>query len=139
MVLLAAGCFAGGESPAEEPSPTEAVAIEESVHADVTAVSATGEAGAYTFDATVRSPDTGCNSYADWWEVVSPNGELLYRRVLLHSHVDEQPFTRSGGRYRLAPTTRSDGIWAEPADHPLFQRRKEKIYVLVRDTLTLPA
>ena len=101
MVLLAAGCFTSvspsAESPTEIPSPTAAVAIEESVHADVTAVSVAGEAGAYTFTVTVHSPDTGCEVYADWWEVVSPNGELLYRRVLLHSHVDEQPFSRSGG------------------------------------------
>jgi hypothetical protein len=46
---------------------------------------------------TVASLETGCDSYAEWWEVVSEDGELLYRRVLLHSHVDEQPFTRSGG------------------------------------------
>ena len=42
-------------------------------------------------------PRTALHRYADWWEVITPEGELLYRRVLLHSHVDEQPFTRTGG------------------------------------------
>jgi hypothetical protein len=51
----------------------------------------------------VSSPDTGCDRYADWWEVISPDGNLLYRRVLLHSHVDEQPFTRTGGPVTIQP------------------------------------
>ena len=70
--------------------------------ADVQAVDVTGDAGAYTFAVTVRSPDTGCDQYADWWEVLTPEGELLYRRILGHSHVDEQPFTRSGGPVDVA-------------------------------------
>jgi hypothetical protein len=77
-------------------------------HADVTAVSASGQAGAYAFSVSLSSPDSGCRRYADWWEVVSDDGKLLYRRVLLHSHVDEQPFTRGGGPVPIQPTTR---VW----------------------------
>lgn len=74
--------------------------------ANVTEVTASGSAGDYRFNVTILSPDTGCDQYADWWEVVSSEGELLYRRVLLHSHVDEQPFTRSGGPVSISPDQR---------------------------------
>lgn len=108
--MLLGGTLAIGLSPAfacarTPPAPTTAadpaggasMAEELAAVADVTAVSAEGEAGSYTFTVTVRSPDKGCDQYADWWEVVSVNGDLLFRRVLLHSHAGEQPFTRSGG------------------------------------------
>ncbi|MBV9647566.1 MAG: hypothetical protein JO043_08890 [Candidatus Eremiobacteraeota bacterium] len=65
--------------------------------ATVTSVTASGAPGHYVFNVTIRSNDTGCDHYADWWEVVDERGALLYRRVLLHDHADEQPFTRDGG------------------------------------------
>ena len=70
--------------------------------ADVTAVTTSGRPGSYDFHVTVRSPDTGCSQYADWWEVVSNDGRLVYRRTLLHSHPVEQPFTRPGGPVEIA-------------------------------------
>lgn len=70
--------------------------------ARITDVFVTGTPGAYTFAVTVGSPDTGCDSYVDWWEVVTLDGELIHRHTLFHSHVDEQPFTRAGGPIAIA-------------------------------------
>jgi hypothetical protein len=47
------------------------------------------------FQVTVRHADSGWDHYADGYEVLSDDGELLATRVLRHPHVDEQPFTRS--------------------------------------------
>lgn len=69
----------------------------------VQSVSVSGKPGSYTFTVTISSQDLGCERYADWWEVVDLEGELIYRRILLHSHVVEQPFTRSGGPVEITP------------------------------------
>jgi len=47
------------------------------------------------FDVTVKHDDEGWQHYANRWEVLSPDGEILATRVLAHPHDNEQPFTRS--------------------------------------------
>jgi hypothetical protein len=51
--------------------------------------------GTWVFEVTVQHEDTGWEHYADRWEVLTPDGQVLATRVLTHPHVDEQPFTRS--------------------------------------------
>lgn len=65
-------------------------------------VRVSGEEQSYTFTVEVKSPDLGCTQYADWWEVITSDSVLLYRRILAHSHVDDQPFKRSGGPVRIS-------------------------------------
>lgn len=63
--------------------------------ADVEAVEVSKEGNGYRFSVTVRHADEGWEHYADKWEVLGPDGAVYGERVLLHPHVDEQPFTRS--------------------------------------------
>jgi hypothetical protein len=98
LILICTGCSIMNDSQIPPPQ-----LVARANTAKVLKVSATGEPNNYTFAVTVSSPDTGCARYADWWEVITPEGELLYRRVLLHSHVDEQPFTRRGGTVAIQP------------------------------------
>ncbi len=64
--------------------------------ADVTAVTVRcPERARCHFAVTVAHADEGWKHYADRWEILSPEGEVLATRVLRHPHVDEQPFTRS--------------------------------------------
>lgn len=83
--------------------------------ADIVLVMVDGDAGAYQFSVGISSPDTGCNQYSDWWEILDEQGELLYRRVITHSHVNEQPFIRAGGPVDIAPDT---VIWVRAHMHP---------------------
>lgn len=47
------------------------------------------------FDVTVKHDDEGWEHYANRWEVLNRNGEILATRELAHPHDNEQPFTRS--------------------------------------------
>ena len=89
----------------EEEDEGVAMESEENLYANVVSIAVNGQSNQYQFSVGVSSPDTGCEQYADWWEVLSEHGSLIYRRILLHSHVNDQPFTRSGGPVDIGPNT----------------------------------
>lgn len=95
-------------SALEKPSPTQQASSpsptpRSGADADVKFVRAVQSAdGTWTFYVTVEHPDTGWDDYADGWDVLTPQGEVInpdpdspFTRLLLHPHVEEQPFTRS--------------------------------------------
>jgi hypothetical protein len=85
-LLLAAGCAKATAEPTEEPvSLADVMFVRASLQPD----------GTWTFEVTVQHEDTGWEHYADRWEVLTLEGEVLATRVLAHPHVEEQPFTRS--------------------------------------------
>ncbi len=90
---------------AEDKGEEEMMTAEKEILANIISVNVTGSSNQYQFNVAISSPDTGCEQYADWWEVLDENGNLIYRRILLHSHVNDQPFTRSGGPVDVDPDT----------------------------------
>ena len=96
VVLSSINCQSNSDTPLDIQSG----------NAKIQNVVVSGAEGKYNFAVTLKSPDTGCDQYANWWEVISADGKtLLYRRILAHSHVSEQPFTRSGGTVAIDAST----------------------------------
>lgn len=78
--------------------------LAEAGEADVIAVKVRRSGvGLYDFDVTIRSNDTGWSYFADRFDVLTPDGQLLGSRTLLHPHDDEQPFTRDLYGVRIPP------------------------------------
>lgn len=80
------------------PAPTVHAGL-----ADVLAVEIRPAAEPHRFDidVTVRHADSGWDHFANRWEVLGPDGEILATRRLAHPHVHEQPFTRSLSAVRI--------------------------------------
>lgn len=93
----------GSEERSHASIATPDTAMVSAVGADVIYVQATGNPEAYQFVVGIRAPATGCEQYVDWWEVLTEDGQLLYRRVLSYSHKDKQPFITTGGPVPIQP------------------------------------
>ncbi len=82
--------------------------------------------GTFTISAEVEHGDDGWDHYADAWEVLTPEGEVIATRKLAHPHVNEQPFIRSKSGIKI------------PADiTEVIVRAHDKVHGAGEKTVTL--
>jgi len=70
-----------------------------------------------TFSVTLKHGDEGWQHYANQWDVMTMDDQLLKSRVLYHPHVDEQPFTRSLSGVKIPAGTTEVKIRAKDLKH----------------------
>lgn len=75
--------------------------------------------GLYSFSVALRHADTGWEHYANEWDIRAPDGTVLGTRVLVHPHVNEQPFTRSLGGVSIPKELKSVVVRAKDNVHGL--------------------
>ena len=85
--------------------------------ANVIDVRVTSALTGFSFEVTVRHTDEGWDHYADRWEVLGPDGEVLAVRVLAHPHENEQPFTRRLSGIKIGPSVDRVRIRAHDSMH----------------------
>lgn len=91
-----------------------------SAHAgDVTIVGAElrSSGSGYSLSATLEHGDTGWDHYADAFEARLDDGTVLETRILLHPHVNEQPFTRSSSTFSIPEGVDSIRVYARDTEH----------------------
>ncbi len=71
----------------------------------------------FLFKVTLKHDDKGWDHYANEWQILSPDGEVLGTRVLAHPHVQEQPFTRNLEYVYVPPTITEVTIRAQDSVH----------------------
>jgi hypothetical protein len=69
------------------------------------------------FTVTAQHEDSGWEHYANQWEILSLDGQVLGVRVLHHPHVNEQPFTRSLSGVSISPSIKMVKIRARDSAH----------------------
>lgn len=81
----------------------------------------------YGISVTLLHADSGWKHYADGWEVLDENKQLIATRVLAHPHVNEQPFTRSLYNVVLKSGAKFIYIRAHDSVHGYSELRKVEL------------
>lgn len=69
------------------------------------------------FSVTLEHADTGWKHYANQWDVLTLDNEVIGSRVLHHPHVNEQPFTRSLSGVSIPASVKQVKIRASDLKH----------------------
>ena len=69
------------------------------------------------FSVTLKHDDTGWDHYANRWEILDLQGNVIATRVLHHPHVNEQPFKRSLSNVKIPDGTKKVIIRAHDSVH----------------------
>ena len=75
-----------------------------------------------SFAVTLEHADEGWDHYANQWDVLTLDDQLLKSRVLYHPHVDEQPFTRSLAGVKIPEGSKQVKIRARDSKHGYAQQ-----------------
>ena len=122
FAVVLAACTAAPSPSSEFPSTTSAVTLRTETSSTTSAVPTTTlsagdlcasvidvemsrQGDTWTFALTVLSDDVGATEYADQWELRTSAGDVIATRVLVHAHINEQPFTRSRSGVEIPPGT----------------------------------
>lgn len=73
--------------------------------------------GTYRFSVTIRHADEGWDHYANGYEILDLQGNVLGTRVLAHPHEHEQPFTRSVSGVKIPASVDQVQIRAQDSLH----------------------
>jgi len=77
------------------------------------------------FYVTVTHHDEGWDHYANKWEVLTPAGDVIATRKLLHPHVGEQPFTRSLSNIKIPAGVKKVVVRAHDSVHGYGGKTRE--------------
>lgn len=73
--------------------------------------------GNWNISVTLEHQDAGWKHYANLWQVVDDNNQVLAKRVLHHPHDDEQPFTRALKNVNIPSSVKVVFIEAQDLKH----------------------
>ena len=78
---------------------------------------------AWSVRVRLQHADEGWQHYADAWRIVTESGQLVGKRILMHPHVDEQPFTRGLNDVRIPDNIRIVYVEARDSKHGWARER----------------